>query len=193
LKIVFLGDSLTYGYGLRRSEVWTKLIENQLGIEVINKGICGDTTGGMLTRYSKDVLDNKPTHVFIMGGTNDFIMEVPLSVVKANVSTIVHYSLTNNIKPIIGIQIPKEIEIASENWPTLTDFNRINEDIHRYRDWVMQFVQIFKLQSVDFYKAFVCIKKEEERKALYTDGLHLTKEGNLIMAQVFIGSLKNYA
>ena len=44
-KIVCLGDSLTYGYGVSRSKVWTKLAEDKLHIEIINEGICGDTSG----------------------------------------------------------------------------------------------------------------------------------------------------
>ncbi len=184
MKIVCLGDSLTYGYGLRRSETWTKLLEKQLEIKVINKGICGDTTGGMLTRYSRDVVENRPTHVFLMGGTNDFIMEAPLSVVKANISTMAHYSLTYNIKPIIGIQIPKDIKAAEKNWSGLTDFNRVNEDISKYREWVIRFCKLFNLGYVDFYKVFNDIEIEK-RKELYIDGLHPTKEGNFIMARAF--------
>lgn len=65
LEIVCIGDSLTYGYKLKRSEVWTKLIENKYGIKVLNKGINGDSTGGMLSRFYRDVVENKSSYVFI--------------------------------------------------------------------------------------------------------------------------------
>ena len=65
LEIVCIGDSLTYGYKLKKSEVWTKLIENKYGIKVLNKGINGDSTGGMLSRFYRDVVGNKSSYVFI--------------------------------------------------------------------------------------------------------------------------------
>ena len=48
MKIVCLGDSLTYGFMVRRSKIWTKLSEDKTGFEIINEGISGDTSGGML-------------------------------------------------------------------------------------------------------------------------------------------------
>lgn len=43
------------------------------GFEILNKGANGDTTAGILGRFSQDVLDQQPDMVFILTGTNDFI------------------------------------------------------------------------------------------------------------------------
>ena len=73
MKIVCLGDSLTYGFGVSRSNSWTNIVNKETRLEIVNKGINGDTTSGMLARFNEDVVKNSPDIVFIMGGTNDFI------------------------------------------------------------------------------------------------------------------------
>jgi len=184
MTIVCIGDSLTYGYRVRRSEVWTKLMEKKYGIKVLNKGICGDSTAGMLSRFYHDAVSERPSHVIIMGGTNDFIMEVPASVVKSNIATMVHQANACSIVPIIGIQIPTEPETAKECWASITDFYRVNDEIQRYREWVLQFAQIFGVQVIDFYKGFVDYLRAGygKKSDIYSDGLHLTAVGNEIIA-----------
>ena len=55
-RIVFLGDSLTAGYGLAKEESVPSLIEAHLkregyGYEVVNAGVSGDTSAGGLSRF----------------------------------------------------------------------------------------------------------------------------------------------
>jgi len=59
--VVFLGDSITYGGD------WPKLFP---GSPVINRGIGGDTTLGLLHRLD-EVIALKPAKIFLMIGTND--------------------------------------------------------------------------------------------------------------------------
>ena len=55
MKIICIGDSLTEGYGVGRPENWVTLLNERSENDIINKGISGDTTGGMLARFQKDV------------------------------------------------------------------------------------------------------------------------------------------
>lgn len=50
MKLICIGDSLTFGYGVRPSRRWTRLCAQETGWEIVNEGISGDTTGGMLVR-----------------------------------------------------------------------------------------------------------------------------------------------
>src|SRR5689334_2912596 len=51
-RVVFLGDSLTFGQGLQsRQQAWPALVAEHLAnagvkIEAVNAGVSGDTTGG---------------------------------------------------------------------------------------------------------------------------------------------------
>src|SRR5271157_2937907 len=86
MKIVALGDSLTVGEtGFSDSDEsasYPKHLETlakqhltslQSGVEVnvLNRGINGDLTSGMLERFSRDVVDEKADYVIILGGAND--------------------------------------------------------------------------------------------------------------------------
>src|SRR5208337_4362493 len=88
MKIVALGDSLTVGenefelsdsdevasyprYLETLAEQHLSNLQLDLEVNVLNKGICGDLTSGMLERFSKDVVDEKADYVIILGGTND--------------------------------------------------------------------------------------------------------------------------
>ena len=43
MKIVCLGDSLTYGYGVPRKDGWVSLAAQATGHTLVNKGVSGDT------------------------------------------------------------------------------------------------------------------------------------------------------
>lgn len=181
MRIVCLGDSLTYGYKINRSEVWTKLVADKYGVEVLNKGIIGDSTTGMNTRFYRDVVENQPSHTIIMGGGNDLFMEVPISVVQSNIACLVHQARANQIIPIIGIPILAEPDMANEHWPNFTDFKRANEEMIEYRDRIGRFARIFNVQVINFAEAFSRYVTEKNKSEYYLDGLHPTIKGNQIM------------
>ena len=56
MRLICIGDSLTFGYGVHLSQRWTRLCAQETGWELVNEGINGDTTGGMLARMQGGVL-----------------------------------------------------------------------------------------------------------------------------------------
>jgi lysophospholipase L1-like esterase len=69
--MIYIGDSLTAATDIPVGHAWPALVTNNLNRTVINRGIGGDTTAGMLALFFPDVVADKPAFVFIMGGTND--------------------------------------------------------------------------------------------------------------------------
>ena len=61
--VVFCGDSLTGN--------WKDLAKAFPELKVANRGIGGDTSRGLLFRFSEDVLDLHPKAVVLLVGTND--------------------------------------------------------------------------------------------------------------------------
>lgn len=181
LKIVCIGDSLTFGYGVKKTEGWASLIEKRYNIEVLNKGINGDSTGGMLSRFYRDVVENRPSHVFIIGGANDMINGVPLNIIKSNIATMVHQARGNKIIPIIGTQPLTEPQMAKKQWSSVTNFTRVNRELMELRQWVMEFSKAFNVEVVDFCLELNKNITEENKYEIYTDGLHLTPKGNEMM------------
>jgi acyl-CoA thioesterase I len=76
LRIIALGDSLTHGWMVRKgflaflSEMLKKKYPASR-VEIINRGIPGDTADGGLYRLRQDVLDHDPDLVLIQFGLND--------------------------------------------------------------------------------------------------------------------------
>lgn len=62
--VVFLGDSITQGWGGGLGAAFP-------GVKVANRGISGDTTRGVLIRLQEDVLALDPAAVVLLIGTND--------------------------------------------------------------------------------------------------------------------------
>lgn len=62
--VVFLGDSITQGWG-------PDFHYQFAGMKTANRGISGDTTRGMLIRLEEDVLALNPSAVVLLMGTND--------------------------------------------------------------------------------------------------------------------------
>ena len=82
-NIICLGDSFTRGFGVRKKENWISQAYPE-NTTLINAGINGDTTSGMLARFSRDVIEHRPDYVLITGGINDFIVGSSLDIPKNN-------------------------------------------------------------------------------------------------------------
>lgn len=78
-RIIFLGNSIT------EMGDWKKATGDST---VINRGIGGDITFGVLKRL-KDITDRKPSKVFILLGINDIGKDIPDAVIADNYLKIV--------------------------------------------------------------------------------------------------------
>lgn len=91
--VVFLGDSLTAGFGLAEDEAFPAvvgrlLLDEGLPIRVVNAGVSGDTTAGGLRRVGW-VLRQEPAVVVVGLGGNDALRGQPLEETEANLRQIV--------------------------------------------------------------------------------------------------------
>jgi acyl-CoA thioesterase-1 len=110
-RIVFLGDSLTAGYGLVRAEAVPSLIQARLDAEgyryeVVNAGVSGDTSAGGLSRLDWS-LDGDVAVLVIELGANDGLRGLPVSQMKSNLSTIISRAKQRGIRVILtGMEAP---------------------------------------------------------------------------------------
>jgi len=97
--VVFLGDSITQGWG-------DDLLGSFPGMRVANRGISGDTTRGMLIRLEKDVLVLNPSCVVMLMGTNDLEEKAEPQTIADNVKLIIDRLKKHNPElPIILCQV----------------------------------------------------------------------------------------
>ena len=80
--VVFLGDSITQGWGGGLGAAFP-------GVKVANRGISGDTTRGVLLRLQEDVLALDPVAVVLLIGTNDLEEGATPEVIAGNLRLIV--------------------------------------------------------------------------------------------------------
>ena len=74
----------------------------------------------------------------------------------------------------------------SPPWTELTDFFALEPVFRAYRDWLLRFAGIFRIQTVDFsLPAFA----PPEGMRLYLDGLHPNREGHRLMADALCAAL----
>lgn len=97
--VVFLGDSITQGWG-------DDFQGDFGGLKVANRGISGDTTRGMLIRLEEDVLSLDPSAVVMLMGTNDLEEGADADTIAANIRLILdRIESQNEETPIVLCQV----------------------------------------------------------------------------------------
>jgi lysophospholipase L1-like esterase len=96
--VVFLGDSITQG--------WGSLKKDFPDLKVANPGISGDLTRGALYRLKEDVLDLGPKAVILLIGTNDLEDGGDPEVIAQNVKLILAALKAHNPKmPVVVCKV----------------------------------------------------------------------------------------
>ncbi|MDR3244112.1 MAG: GDSL-type esterase/lipase family protein, partial [Elusimicrobiota bacterium] len=181
MKIICLGDSLTYGYAISRRYIWTSLAAAITGFDIVNQGINGDTTGGMLSRFQRSVLDEKPDAVLVIGGANDIFASSSLDNVKANIFSMRHLAANANIAFLAGTPLPIDFQTVPQRWASFSDMQKADELCRIYTDWLKSFCAAFGAKLIDLWSLYEKAVKNSAA-SLYLDGLHPNQEGHQIIA-----------
>jgi acyl-CoA thioesterase-1 len=110
-RIVFLGDSLTAGYGLAKEESVPSLIQKRVkdagySYEVVNAGVSGDTSAGGLSRLDWSLAGDVEILVVELGA-NDGLRGLPVAGLKQNLTEIITRARARNIRVILtGMEAP---------------------------------------------------------------------------------------
>ncbi len=177
-KLVCLGDSITWGYPFGNSYSWVAISAEALNIPVVNRGINGDTARDLLYRFQKDVLDEKPSHVFIMVGTNDAAISMSLNSFQDKIVKLYKTSVVHGIVPILGLPIP-----SADKW--------LEYRLEKFRLWLKEYAFSNKTVVMDFSPAMLLNDRTINREC-YIDDVHPSKKGYRSMAEVFVDFCRSY-
>lgn len=110
-RIVFLGDSLTAGFGLASDKSFPSLIgkrlkDRGLDYDVINAGVSGDTSAGGVRRLDWS-LDGDVRVLIVALGANDALRGLPIDDMKKNIAAVLDRATARGIPVILaGMEAP---------------------------------------------------------------------------------------
>lgn len=185
-KVAFLGDSIT-AQGWANAHGYVRLAVAGLetsGVKIVPvpAGVGGHKSSDMLARLKRDVLDKKPGWVTVSCGMNDVIhgaKGVPLDQYKTNMAEIVGQCQAAGIKVILFTTT-----LAGKY--DSPDSKKLGE----YSDYLRELARQKNCVLVDMYSAFQEIAKTADTlHGLTGDGVHMTPEGNILMARTLLKAL----
>ena len=183
MKIICMGDSITCGYGLAHQRLrWTDLAAARTGHTLVNCGVNGDTTGGMLARCQNQVFTQAADAMVLLGGINDISITGEYRPVCANVVAITRQAMALGLPIILGLPLPVVPEdLDAPLWDTERDNRRTALLCSQYAQWMAGFAASKDLPLADFRSPFL-LPDGTARRDLFQDGLHPTAEGHALMA-----------
>ena len=112
IKILFLGDSITAGYGVAQEESYPALLGQKLEsfgihhVEIINGSISGSTTASALSRL-KWFQKASPDLLVLALGANDGLRGLSVENMEENLGRAISFAKNSNMDVILaGMQIP---------------------------------------------------------------------------------------
>lgn len=173
--IVFLGDSITQDFPL---ETFFP------GKNVINRGIGGDTSKGVLERLDISVHDLEPEAVIILIGTNDFaILDAKPGEIASRINLIV--TLIKEKNPVTKIYLQAVYPVNPDINPQSVG-KRKNKDINTLNHML---ATIANVTWLDYSNRLSDVQGKLREECTY-DGLHLNQEGYRIIADQLLGDIE---
>ena len=176
-RVVFMGDSITEGWGMKATATSPDRGEFFPSKPYINRGISGQTSPQMLVRFRQDVIDLKPAVVVILAGTNDVAENTGKMTAQetlGNIASMVELARASKVRAVLCSVLP-----ASDfRWHTglepATKIQALNALIKEY-------AAKNNVVYVDYYAPMV--NSEGGLKSeLSPDGVHPNSAGYAIMA-----------
>jgi acyl-CoA thioesterase-1 len=179
--VVYLGDSLTAGYGLSQGEeqAYPALIDAKadslgLAVNTVNAGLSGDTSAGGLRRFEWIASRQAPDVLVLALGANDGLRGLPVDALRQNLDAIIERARTANpdVRIVLaGMMVPTNMGGAYGD-----RFAQVYRDIAAEEDVALI---PFLLDGVGGVRALN-----------QPDGVHPTAEGQRVMAETVWETLR---
>jgi acyl-CoA thioesterase I len=172
VRIVALGDSLTSGHRLPRSEAYPAVLEAALkeegvGAVVINHGVSGDTSSGGLRRLSA-ALNDHPDILIVALGVNDGLRGLPITQLRRNLETIIETAQARGVTVVLCAMEA----LPLHGWQYTIDFHNLYTAL----------AEKYKLSLVPFMLMGVLGTPE----LMSPDGIHPNAAGARVIASTIL-------
>ena len=164
-SVIFFGDSITQ---------WGDWAEFFKKANLLNRGIAGDNTHGLLARV-EEVTRHQPSRLFILVGTNDINKQMPAATIVATYRRIIAAVQAQSPATRIYVQsvFPINNQLIGRQY-----YSGTNEQIQTLNAGIQQMAADMQVTFVNVYDAL--LDGTGQLQASYTyDGLHLSGQGYL--------------
>ncbi len=162
-EIIFLGDSLT------DLCEWHELFK---GLYIKNRGICGDTTEGILNRID-GIIEAKPKKVFLLIGINDINQGRAVDDIFKGYKKILETIQSSSPKTQVFIQ--SLLPVNNQKFPN----HGVNDKVRALNVKLQELAKELSFPYIDLFSFF--LDNNQELDAQYTtDGIHLNGQGYLV-------------
>ena len=101
--LLIYGDSISAGYGMEPDKQWAENLkvifnEKNFDIEIVNRSVSGETTGGGLSRIKPILEKLQPKYLLLELGGNDALRGYPPSRILNNLEAIIEIAKGNQAK-----------------------------------------------------------------------------------------------
>ena len=169
-RVVFMGDSITDGWGKGQAQFFP-------GKPYMNRGISGQTTPQMLVRFRPDAINLKPKVVVTLAGTNDIAGNTgseTLENIEDNLTSMSELATANGIRVVLASVMP----VCDSLRPQTA--RRPPQQIVALNQWIKNYTAKNGFVYLDYYSAMVdgggMLKPE-----LTYDCLHPNDAGYVVM------------
>ena len=175
-SILIYGDSISAGYAMEKESRWSEYLKTLLSdkgykINVYNRSVSGETTGGGLTRISNVLDELKPTFLLLELGGNDALRGYPPKNIYENLNKMIEASKERGIK-IFLMQI-RILPNYGKRYQT--KFESIYPTLSQEKEVIL----------LPFMLNDIALKKE----LMMSDGIHPNKNAQPLIAEIVFNSL----
>lgn len=180
-SVVFMGNSIT--------QCWYEMHPDYFNDNnFAGRGISGQVTQQMMSRFRADVINLDPRAVVILAGTNDVARNngyISLEHIAQNIESMIQLAQANRIKVILCSVLP----VKQYKWRK--DLGDVSSQIVELNKMLKKLARKYGCKWVDFYSPMV--DREGGLDKRYTkDGVHPTPAGYDLMEEIIAPKLKRY-
>jgi lysophospholipase L1-like esterase len=194
LRVVGIGDSTTAGtpeflsplesppngLGNVESQYAFWIVKAHPDWLVLNRGINGERTDEILTRFGRDVIQEQPNYVIILAGVNDVYQGVPIESIKTNLLAMYQEAVKAKIVPVAATVLPYNAESESEKTA-----------IHDLNLWISDTAKRLGIPICDTNRA-VADPENPDRLRSSPEGLHPDVPGYRAIGEALSQIIENH-
>ena len=177
-KILLFGDSLMSGYGLKKNQALSIILENDLketgyNIRVINGSVSGDASEDGLDRIEEYISDSDIDLIVLGLGANDMLRRINPNQTENNLRKIIEIIKNKNIKIILaGMKASPTNGLAYKK---------------KFDDIFPKLAEEYDLNFIPFLLKKVALNP----KLNQSDGIHPNYEGAKVISETIMKSIIN--